>query len=287
MVNGFSISFSSLGAKNDFMKTIRNIIRESVRRMSLPSSRSVSNKNKQLQQQQKHQILQHQHSHQGTTTMHHQGSKRPDNLPGHPLGPWTIGKSAKGKQLKSELQIRHSMDIDDRVSNSTSDTNGDIHSRSRTYSDLNVQLAGGDSLDGYPSGSQSTLASDRGAKLLHASNRPENYNSNSNLPIKDSLGSPIWKPRHAQQGFPHVDRHPSGHSVHSMGPHQPHPPSQGQPTHHHQGQQRRAHLQKSPHSVDSVFSGSAYGDYSNVIYDEGHGAVLLPNAYVEHEDTEC
>ena len=201
---------------------------------------------------------------------------------------------ARGKQLKSDL-VRHSMDMDDRV-NAAADTNGDLRTRSRTFSDLNVQLVGGsgDSLDGYPSGSQSTLSSDRGAKLLHASNRPENYNSNTNLPVKDALGSPIWKPRqfqppghhHHHQQHHHHHHHHHHHQQHQHQQHQQTPQSQHQ-------QQRKGHLQKSPHSVDersleaAIFSGSAYGDYSNVIYDEGHGAVLLPNAYIEHEDTEC
>ena len=271
------------------MKTIRNIIRESVRRMSLPTTRvHVQNKNKQQQMQQ--QQLQHQKSlpiqqqqHFLTQTgpmLAQHGTKRPDNLPAaNKGGTWTMDKKTRGKQLKSDL-VRHSMDMDDRV-NASADTNGDFRTRSRTYSDLNVELAGGsgDSLDGYPSGSQSTLSSDRGAKLLHASNRPENYNSNSNLPVKDALGSPIWKPRHHQQ-------QPQAH-------HHQQQPQHQQPQPQPQQQQKKGHLQKSPHSVDersleaAIFSGSAYGDYSNVIYDEGHGAVLLPNAYVEHEDTEC
>ena len=272
------------------MKTIRNIIRESVRRMSLPTTRvNVQNKNKQQTQQQQlqhqkslplqHQQQQHFLTQTGPMLAQH-GTKRPDNLPAAQKvgGPWTMDKKVRGKQLKSDL-VRHSMDMDDRV-NASADANGDFRTRSRTYSDLNVELAGGsgDSLDGYPSGSQSTLSSDRGAKLLHASNRPENYNSNSNLPVKDPLGSPIWKPRHHQQQE------------------QPQPHHHHQHQHQHQQQQQKkghSHTQKSPHSVDersleaAIFSGSAYGDYSNVIYDEGHGAVLLPNAYIEHEDTEC
>lgn len=308
------LCFSSLGAKNDFMKTIRNIIRESVRRMSLPTTRvQVGNKGAKLQQQpplqhqrsfpqqQQHQPHEQQQQHflmQTGPMLAQHGTKRPDNLPGaHKMGgPWTMDKKARGKQLKSDM-VRHSVDMDDRVNAGAADTNGDLRTRSRTFSDLNVQLVGGsgDSLDGYPSGSQSTLSSDRGAKLLHASNRPENYNSNSNLPVKDSLGSPIWKPRHyQQQPHPHHHHHQQHHHHHHH-----HHPQQQQPLPPPQQQQqqpaqhRKPYLQKSPHSVDertleaAIFSGSAYGDYSNVIYDEGHGAVLLPNTHVEHEDTEC
>ena len=104
------------------MKTIRNIIRESVRRMSLPTTRvHVQNKNKQ-QQMQQHQ-LQHQKSlpiqqqqHFLTQTgpmLAQHGTKRPDNLTAaNKGGTWTMDKKTRGKQLKSDL-VRHSMDMDD------------------------------------------------------------------------------------------------------------------------------------------------------------------------------
>lgn len=183
------------------------------------------------------------------------GNKRPDNLPGN--APWSIGKK-KGKQLKQEM-ARHSMDFEDKFN--ALDAGTDFRTRSRTFSDLNNMDLQQESGDPYASGSQSTIASETtrnaSAKLLHSSNNPVNY-SNTNI-HKDTLGSPIWKPRH-------------------------------------QSSKQRNLPTKSPLSSEertlesTVFSGSAYSDYSSIVYDDKHSALLLTpsNTYhVEHEDTEC
>lgn len=192
--------------------------------------------------------------------MYHYGSQkgaRSADRDSTPLGQtaWSVGKK-KGKQLKGDL-VRHSMELEDKF-NVLDQSSGDFRTRSRTFSDLNnIDPNDTGEHHSYPSGSQSTIASGSGsssAKLLHSSNNPVNY-SNTNI-HKDALGSPIWKPRHQT-------RKPGG--------------------------------VKSPLSSDgdrtlesSVYTGSVYGDYSQVVYDKTKDqSVLLPNTYVEHEDTEC
>ena len=92
---------------------------------------------------------------------------------------------------------------------------------------------------------------------MHASKNPTSYGGGP-TGQRDGLGSPIWKPRHASKRA--VVRSPSGED---------------------KGLEA------------GVFSSSAYGDYSNVVYDKNdeskHSSVLLthPNACFEHEDTEC
>ena len=234
----FPVHFSSLAAKNEFMRTLRNIIRESVRKMQLPSNK----------QNGKTKVITVQHSPQYGTGAGG-GGKRPDNLAAS-QPPWTVGKK-RGKQIKVDL-ARHSMDLEDKFS-TTDPGNGsggsssgsntghpsslglgpDFRTRSRTFSDLNnVDLAAELGCD--PGGSQSTLASERGstsAKLLHSSHNPSNYSSSTTL-HKDSLGSPIWKPRNAKK---HV-------TVRSP------------------GEERALEA--------NIFAGSAYGDYSEILYDE-------------------
>ena len=227
---------SSFSARNEFIRTIRNTIRDSVRKMSLPAAK-ITAKSKQTSS-----------SSPGQSGL--QGTKRPDNLPGnHP--PWSLGKK-KGKQLKAEM-VRHSMDIEDKMA--SGEYSQDFRTRSRTFSDLNnMDLNQANNNDPYQSGSQSTIASERGAaKLLHSSNNPVNYSS-TNI-HKDSLGSPIWKPRHTNK----------------------------------KPQPLKSPLSKEERALEStVFTGSAYSDYSSIVYDEKHSAVVLtpPNTFIEH-DTEC
>ena len=186
------------------------------------------------------------------------GSKRPDTL--------VMRSGAKSKvkhPLKAELS-RHSMDGDNSNPPTESEPIGpDLRTRSQTLTDLNAADL---QYTNCPSGSQSTIASDsrNSAKLVHASKNPTSYANNHQPPQRDGLGSPIWKPRNATKRA--TVRSPSNEEK-GLEP--------------------------------GVFSGSAYGDYSNVVYDSNHGnhgnqerkhsSVMLshPNAYFEHEDTEC
>ena len=264
--NKFFLSYcSSQDAKRDFIKTIHNTIRESVRRMSIPGPRGSGPPHQQ----------QHQPNHIPNGGA---GNKRPDTLPGTTSPQGTVSQSTasvgkkKGKLIRGELGTRHSMDIDDKLMEPSS-----IGTRSRTLTDLNKM----DLTDtgGYPSGSQSTIASEASrssARLLHASNTPHNYSvsqlggSSSTSKEKDGLGSPIWKPRHAGK--------------------KPNVGSRGQ---HYVIEERQEHS-------CPVTSGasSAYGNYSNIVYDDksqcmsaaasaASAMMQHPNTYVEYEDTDC
>ena len=247
--------FSSVNAKNDFIKTIRNIIRESVRRMTLPNPKATGKPRPPMLGQ-----------------MFHYGSQKGRSTDRDtPLSQtaWSVGKK-KGKQLKGDL-VRHSMELEDKF-NVLDQTGGDFRTRSRTFSDLNnIDPNDTGEHHSYPSGSQSTIASGSGsssAKLLHSSNNPVNYSSSTNI-HKDALGSPIWKPRHQQGGTaPRSNKAGAG----GVGSHPKSPLStEGERT-----------------LESTVYTGSVYGDYSQVVYDKSQGQpVLLPNTYVEHEDTEC
>jgi len=163
----------------------------------------------------------------------------------------------KGKHTKGGEPSRHSMDVEEKNAPSHYECVGpDFRTRSQTLTDLNTSDL---QSTNCPSGSQSTIASESrsSAKLVHASKNPTSYGGGP-TGQRDGLGSPIWKPRHASKRA--VVRSPSGED---------------------KGLEA------------GVFSSSAYGDYSNVVYDKNdeskHSSVLLthPNACFEHEDTEC
>ena len=217
------------------MKTIKNIIRESVRKMSIPGTKQTKGKH----------------------ATHH-GAKRPETIISAGQRALQRGKMLVGKDMK-EIN-RHSMEVDDNHSiNSQGSDN--FRTRSQTLGDLKSI----DSIETQrqnSSGSQSTIGSGSqtgSAKLLHSSNNPTNFNSTSTVVHKDGLGSPVWKPRHSP-GKP--------------------------PLHHPMSPSREEKKLES-----TVFTGQAYGDYSNIMYDERQGANILmapPNAlYFEYEDTEC
>ena len=262
--------------------------------MQLPSNKQVKKQQPQAPQQPYHpqQMLQ-QHSPQQHAPA---GQKRPDNLPANQQEAWSVGKK-RGKQLKQEM-VRHSMDLDDKLA--TLETDPDFRLRSRTFSDLNnMDLQ--QSIGQDPQGSQSTIASERGstsAKLLHSSNSPSNYSSTTTI-HKDSLGSPIWKPRNAKK---HVtvrspnsqedrniesaifagqaygdysaemiyDQPRSLHQQHLQQQHQ-------QQIQQHQQQQQQQQIQQQAH------------DNQSQLYQTQRGVILAPpnQVYTEYEDTEC
>ncbi len=218
--------------------------------MSLPGQKAQSK----WKQQQQSAV---DHSSPGNGQQQQFGGKRPESLVMR-----TAGSKKKGKQLKSEVMTRHSMDVEDRVNPSPLENSPDFRTRSQTLTDLNnmdLQYPASQSGGSYPSGSQSTIASDsrNSAKLIQSSSNPVSHSSNQNIgpPEPGPPSSPIWKPRHGQKKV----------TVRS--------PSEGKAL------------------ESSVFSGSAYGDCSDVVYDSvsKHSiqAVRHPNAYFEHEDTEC
>ena len=186
--------------------------------------------------------------------------------------------------------MRYSMNIEERV-DSILETADDLHpgdfTRSHTLTDLNdVDLQQSVASGPYASGSQSTLGSDNSsrtsgcasstaaaAKLVHTSNNPSNY-SNQNL-HKDSLSSPVWKPRHSSAKV--------SANAHAQGS------LQGSHTKQFTSQQQ----QQQRHSDGSMYSSglmAARGaNYPSVVYDDRNTAVLLthPNTTLNVDDTDC
>ena len=161
-----------------------------------------------------------------------------------------IVSSKSGKVLKPEMG-RYSMNIEENVDHAL-DSESDF-TRSHTLTDINQM-----GLQDQSTGSQSTLASESSrtsaVKLLHSSNNPHNF-SNQNI-HRDSAGSPIWKPRH-----------------NIMSP------------------ATNAKSRTQPHSTEqTLYTGSAYGNYASIVFDDKNSAVLLtpPNAALfDYDDTEC
>jgi len=127
-------------------------------------------------------------------------TRRPESLAGHPREPRYGGSGCRPGGAGGD---RYSMDVDERRLHGGGET---PRSRCLTLSDLNrSNLAEHQHL-----GSQSTLASDRGAggaRLLHTSHDPLHYSSQSAASAvigphhrADAPGSPIWKRRHGGRG---------------------------------------------------------------------------------------
>jgi len=249
---------SSYEARRDFIRTIHNTIRESVRKMSIPTGKGQQSKGPSKPPLASGQgEPQHPMNPQQSQNIPPTVGKRPETLVTNPMMRGMPKKKSVAK-LTSDM-VRHSMDVEDKVQGLNGQSNeSSFRTRSQTLTDLNIIAQ--DSQSGcYPTGSQSTISSERGsssAKLLHSSNNPSNYSSQTLN--KDGLGSPIWKPRHSSR----------------------------------KSTTARSPVSSEEKSLESqVFSGSAYGDYSNIVYDDKHSAVLLtpPNTacIIEHEDTEC
>lgn len=193
----------------------------------------------------------------GSSTSSGSSSRRPDTLVTNPM---VRHLQDKNRPARPELVVRHSMDIDDRVNPNEESNLQDFRTRSQTLTDLNNMSLEESQQGTYQSGSQSTIASERSsnaAKLLHSSHNPGNFNSSQTI-HKDGLGSPIWKPRHAN--LP-----PKKHVT-----------------------LRETVSDERPTLESAVFSGSAYGDYS--IYDEprrtGHN-LPPPGSHPRSDDTDC
>ena len=276
------------------MKTIHSTIRESVRKMSIPGGggRTGSSSSNGVKSR--------------TNTSGHMTngqSQRPTSLT--PVIPQSASGFAsrtankkRSKQFKggagSDI-MRYSMNIEESVDSILESQDGHLSgvggdfTRSHTLTDLNdMDLQQHVSGSAYQSGSQSTIASENSrssgatatAKLLHTSNNPTNY-SNQNI-HKDSLGSPVWKPRHAN--VPLVPA--SGQT--SSGVQGPAPPH-SQALH-----VRQQQLLQQRHSDSSMYAATssaaaAYGNYSNIVYDDKNSAVLLtpPNATFDYDNSQC
>jgi len=191
-------------------------------------------------------------------------TRRPESLPTHPTGGQqrdTRYSGGEGGCRPGGGGDRCSMDVDQRhIHAAAADT---PRSRCLTLSDLSrSNLAEHGALMHQHLGSQSTLASDRGAggaRLLHTSHDPLHYTSQSAASATlghhhrgDAAGSPIWKRRHGG----------------------------------------RSGASQSPASNNEA-DGSSTGDQSTSTASSATGAKqrvtfrIPPSAYIETEDTDC
>ncbi|ESO93240.1 hypothetical protein LOTGIDRAFT_232689 [Lottia gigantea] len=164
---------STAEAKGDFIKVIRHTIRESVRRMMIPSTKTVK-----VSVSPEH-----------TKT----GSKEP--LP----NPAVVKQRRANKPQDPE---RHSVDLEEKFS--SLDYDNLFRTRSKTIGDINEAGMNDNSTfitasepqisaaqNTSPNSSNSNLSSNSGsAKLLFASANPLSYSSSS---VNSSGGSPVWK----------------------------------------------------------------------------------------------
>ncbi|XP_033741186.1 protein still life, isoform SIF type 1-like isoform X2 [Pecten maximus] len=174
---------SSTEAKSDFMKIIRQTIRESVRKMTLPQGGN------------------------GKTSKNYipYGGKRLEGLVGSNVR--TLRKKQANKILDGE---RHSMELDGKVNLLEGDS---FRTRSKTVGDLNVDDLDNESqAETYVACSEPQISADSksscssnsnlstssrnsgSAKLTFASANPVTHSSSS-ISCDDG-GSPVWKPRH-------------------------------------------------------------------------------------------
>ena len=187
---------SSYQARRDFMRTIHNTIRESVRRMSIPTPTSGSVAP--LSQSQRVNT-----NNSSSAAFGRQTYQRPETL------------EARRRNMTSSAQpmprhdvMRYSVNIEERVDSILERSGCDV-TRSHTLTDLNnVDLTS--SVHVTTSGSQSTIGSDASsrdsasARLVQSSGDPRQFTSQTALVCGGSdLASPVWKPRHLQQVTSH------------------------------------------------------------------------------------
>ncbi|KAK3097345.1 hypothetical protein FSP39_008828 [Pinctada imbricata] len=183
----YSFCNSSAEAKSDFMKIIRQTIRESVRKMTLPNGTQPTKKN-----------------------YVPYGGKRISNLGSNPR---TLSKKRGGRPSEEDGKERHSMDFEEKVTLLV-DTEPSMRTRSRTVGDLNdanLEIPENDPVSNKTcstphlsperksscSSSSNLSTSSRNsasARLTQASNNPLTYSSTS-VNVTEGPCSPVWKPR--------------------------------------------------------------------------------------------
>lgn len=194
----FFLLNSSLEAKADFLRIIRQTVKESSKKVQFPAVKAPA-KGKYIPL----------------------GGKKLEGLPTNPRNP---GKKRNGKD--PQQPERHSMNLEENVHSLEYDNT--FRTRSKTIGDLNNEVEEEETLASpfmtgsdlqmvpfmtgsepqitqtraSPSSSTSNLSgsSHGSAKLLHASANPTSFSAP--VPNKNADGSPIWKPRDDSPSLP-------------------------------------------------------------------------------------
>ncbi|XP_071133546.1 protein still life, isoform SIF type 1-like isoform X4 [Mytilus edulis] len=187
---------SSVEAKSDFMKIIRQTIRESVRKMTLPPGSQPA---------------------KGTYAPF--GGQRLQKLPSNIR---TLSKLRKGSAKSTDVD-RHSAEFEEKINVLESEDSSAFRIRSRTVGDLNdmendednnvykpgssepqICIDTKSSCSSNSSLSSSSKASGSAAKLTQASGNPLTFSSGN---LSQLEGSPVWKPRNESNVMVHKGPH--------------------------------------------------------------------------------
>ncbi|XP_071860122.1 guanine nucleotide exchange factor still life isoform X5 [Bombus fervidus] len=201
----YVLSNSTTEFRNAFLRTIRQIIRESVRNMSIPSTKqnlsqppitisprmSTGHVEKFEKQSASQQGQNGSNSSAVTTGTLSKKTVKPQILP--------TSHNVKRKYSQSKQTVEHESSEDKDTEEPVGAINQQqttFRSRSKTISDtsgeVKVEMDSGTKSEGEED-SQAFLAGSTGsqARLIQSSHQPENYQP---IAVKE-LGSPIWKPR--------------------------------------------------------------------------------------------
>ncbi|XP_050585558.1 protein still life, isoform SIF type 1 isoform X5 [Bombus affinis] len=200
----YVLSNSTTEFRNAFLRTIRQIIRESVRNMSIPSTKQNLNQPpitisprmstghvEKFEKQSASQGQNGSNSSAVTTGTLSKKTVKPQILP--------TSHNVKRKYSQSKQTVEHESSEDKDIEEPAGAINQQqttFRSRSKTISDtsgeVKVEMDSGTKSEGEED-SQAFLAGSTGsqARLIQSSHQPENYQP---IAVKE-LGSPIWKPR--------------------------------------------------------------------------------------------
>ncbi|XP_043524154.1 protein still life, isoform SIF type 1 isoform X6 [Frieseomelitta varia] len=198
----YVLSNSTTEFRNAFLRTIRQIIRESVRNMNIPSTKQNLSQSsitisprmstghvEKFEKQSANQVQNGSNSSTTTTGTLSKKTAKPQLLP--------TSHNIKRKYSQSKQATEHesSEDKDTEEPASVINQQQTFRSRSKTISDtsgeIKVEMDSGTKSEGEED-SQAFLGSTGSqARLIQSSHQPENYQP---IAVKE-LGSPIWKPR--------------------------------------------------------------------------------------------
>lgn len=251
-------------AKTDFMKVIRQTIRDSVRKMAVPSARQTAK-----------------------TKYIPFGGKRLECLGSNPR---TLSKKRGG--VKAPETERHSLDFEENFNNSEYDSM--FRTRSKTVGNLNEVAQGeegkdepvADQVPARPASSianpYSTAPHGMSSRHLRAAGQEQSA-SRPTSPRPTGGGSPVWKPRQEPTGIIGSGGGSDGRGYINTSTSKPGTPTQVLPSH-------AVASALSSSEASTPTTSSAYGDYSDVVYRADTPSRVIthqPSHCIAYKDTEC
>lgn len=246
------------------MKVIRQTIRDSVRKMAVPSARQTAK-----------------------TKYIPFGGKRLECLGSNPR---TLSKKRGG--VKAPETERHSLDFEENFNNSEYDSM--FRTRSKTVGNLNEVAQGEEGkdepvADQVPARPASSIANPYSTAPHGMSNRhlraagQEQSASRPTSPRPTGGGSPVWKPRQEPTGIIGSGGGSDGRGYINTSTSKPGTPTQVLPSH-------AVASALSSSEASTPTTSSAYGDYSDVVYRADTPSRVIthqPSHCIAYKDTEC